>query len=112
MNWDECLDVLENRTGMYLPYPYFPTAVAFLTGFDSAQPAGVLGGFGLWMSARHNGSSLSFASLALAEHTGREDAEEYHRFRDVSHDDQVGAVRHLCSRLREYRATLDPPRAH
>ena len=112
MNWDDCLDALENRTGMYVPYPYFPTAVAFLTGFDLAQPEPVLDGFSRWMSARHDGSSLSLTSLALEEHTGREDAEEYYRSREVSHDDQVRAVRHLCSRLQEYRATLDAARPH
>jgi hypothetical protein len=97
---------------MYVPYPYFPSAVAFLTGFDLAQPERVLDGFSRWMSAQHNGSSLSLTSLVLQEHTGREDAGEYYRFREVSHDDQVRVVRHLCSRLRAYRAALDPVRPH
>lgn len=90
---------------MYVPYPYYPSAVGLLVGFDLAQPEPLLRRFNEWMSARRAGSSLSFESLALAEYTGREDAHEYARFMEVEHEEQVRAVRHLCGLLREYLAT-------
>lgn len=81
--WDDCLTALEKRTGMYVPFPYYPSAAAFLVGFDLAQPQPVLRSFSEWMSARHGGDSRWFASLALIEYTGREDAQEYSRFLEV-----------------------------
>jgi hypothetical protein len=87
---------------MYVPFPYYPSAVGFLVGFDLAQPQPVLRQFSEWMSARHGGSNHWFASLALSEGTGREAADEYARFMDVDSDEQVRAVRHLCGLLRQY----------
>ena len=87
---------------MYVPFPYYPSAVGLLVGFDLAQPEPVLQRFSEWMSARHAGSNLWFASLALAEYTGRDDAHEYARFMEVASEEQVLAVRHLCGLLREY----------
>lgn len=104
MTWDECLTALETRTGMYVPFPYYPAAVGFLVGYDLAQPHPVLRGFSEWMSARHDGSSLWFASLVLMEYTGKDRADEFARFMDVETDEQVRAVRHLCGLLREYLA--------
>ena len=104
MTWDECLSALETRTGMYVHFPYYPSAVSCLVGFDLAQSQPILHGFSEWMSARHGGSSLSFASLALAEYTGRKRADEYFRFMDAEFDEQVRAVRHLCGLLREFLA--------
>ncbi len=102
VTWDECLAALEARTDMYVSFPYYPSTVGLLVGFDLAQPQPVLRRFSEWMSARHGGSSLWFASLALIEHTGRDDADEYARFRDVEPDEQVRAVRHLCGLLRDF----------
>lgn len=105
VTWEECLTALETRTGMYVPFPYYPSAVGLLVGFDLAQPEPVLRRFSEWMSARHGGSNLWFASLALADYTGRNDAHEYYRFMEVDSDEQVLAVRHLCGRLRQYLAS-------
>ena len=92
---------------MYVPFPYYPSAVGFLVGFDLAQSEPVLRGFQTWLAARHDGSSLAFWSLALREFTGRDVADEFARSRDVPSDEQVGAVRHLCGLLREYLATRE-----
>jgi hypothetical protein len=106
VTWEECLLALEEHTGMYVPFPYFPVAVGFLVGFDRAQEVSTLDGFQDWMSVRHDGSNLCFDSLALAEYTQRDDAYEYSRFMDVSFEEQVRAVRFMCGLLRQYRAEV------
>jgi hypothetical protein len=99
-SWDEMIDAVAPRTGMYVGRAKYSFVRCFVEGFGAGRGDDVLAGFQRWLSEQpqHNGvKNYAWWSLVLREvfSHGREDDLAY-----PSEDALV--IEHLFSRLREF----------
>jgi hypothetical protein len=102
MTWDELLDALEQRTGMFVARPRLLGCSALLIGYSLARGDHVMRDFQSWMSHRFPvdrgyPSPLSCESLVSNDLFGKTPWE-------LSEVEDQAASERLCQLLREYRA--------
>jgi hypothetical protein len=104
MTWDELVDALEGRTGMFVTWPRLLGCAALLQGYSIATGDHVMRGFQTWMSRRFpaggHPSSLVSESLVAQDLFGKSP-------RHLSEAEDQAATLRLCQLLREYRASLE-----
>ena len=99
-SWDEMIDAVAGRSGMYVGRPKYAFVRCFVEGFGASRSDGVLDGFRQWLGKQPQHSAVSnhtWSSLVLREvfDHGNEDDLEY-----PAEDALV--IDHLFARLREF----------
>jgi hypothetical protein len=133
-SWDELIDSVEPRPGMFVGRARYALVRSFVEGFGAAQDDDVLGGFQQWLSSQpqhHAISNFVWSSLLLHEVFPERDQVIRPSWQDdpatadpgwplpaprpVSEDDltypedDTKAIAHLFARLREYLHSRPAP---
>jgi hypothetical protein len=127
-SWDELIDKLRSRPGMYVGRPRYALVRSFIEGFGAAQDDDVLDDFRQWLASQPQHSAISnyaWPSLLLHEVFPERDQPvrlcpddpvtadaEWHWPAPAPHpvseddlaypEDDARAIAHLFARLREY----------
>jgi hypothetical protein len=105
VDWDEYLTKLSKRTGMFVPFPYFPSAVAAIEGFALGRGHGELEGLSSWLHGQ-GGRTSSLVWWAQVLIDAGVDAEDrsYFDAHGRANDEQVQAVEAACAVVRQFLA--------
>lgn len=57
-SWDEMIDAVADRSGMYVGRPKYSFVRCFVEGFGAARRDGVLDGFQRWLSEQQQHSAV------------------------------------------------------
>jgi hypothetical protein len=124
-SWDELIDTVGRRPGMYMGSARYALVRSFVEGFGAARDDDVLDGFQEWLSSQpQNRAIANYAWWSLLLHEAFPERDpEFHRQEDlatvdpdwpmpppspVSEDDlaypedDARAIAHLFARLQEY----------
>lgn len=102
-SWDEMIDAVATRSGMFVGRPKYSFVRCFVQGFGTGRGDDVLEGFQRWLSEEPQHSTVrnyAWPYLVLREvfPHGRED--------DLSYPSEDAlAIAHLFARLREFLAS-------
>ncbi len=99
-SWDEMIDAVATRSGMFVGRPKYAFVRCFVEGFGAGRGDDVLGGFQRWICEQpqhHAVNNYAWWALVLREvfDHGSEDALAYP-------DDDAVVIEHLFSRLRDF----------
>lgn len=100
VSWDEMIDLVAVRSGMYVGRPKYTFVRCFVEGFGAGRCDDVLDGFQRWLSEQPQHSAVrnhTWGSLVLREAFahGREDDLVYP-------GEDALVIEHLFARLREF----------
>lgn len=106
LTWDELLEALSERTGMYVTYPRLLGCAALLNGYSLAMGDQVMRGFQTWVSQRFPEAGgypnpLVFESLVAQDLFSKAP-------RELSEEEDQAACERLCELVREFRASATP----
>jgi hypothetical protein len=110
-SWDELIDNVGPRPGMFVGRPRYALVCSFVEGFGAAKNDDVLNGFQQWLSSqpRHRAiCNFAWSSLLLHEVFPERDRvikpswQEDPATADPSPEDDTQAIAHLFARLQEY----------
>jgi hypothetical protein len=99
-SWDEMIDAVAPRSGMWVGRPKYSFVRCFVQGFDVGRGEDVMAGFERWLSEQpqhHGVRNHAWWSLVLYEVLG------YRKEDDLAYPEEDALViEHLFARLREF----------
>jgi hypothetical protein len=107
MEWDDLLEIVEHRLGMYTGGSSYARAHSLIEGFELGRQGSDIMAFQQWMAARHPGSAHPWWTLCeletLGEIAGTAPPRDPEHAKSAEQDERC--ITHLLALLREFLAT-------